>query len=181
MAYDKQLVAGKLRRWEKYLNRFRLPQWEDIPDFGLYMEQVIVLLKKYLDYLPPELKEEQIITAAAINNYVRTKVMPGPNKKKYYRIHIAYLIIICSLKQNLSLAMLQKIIPMGINEDEVKEIYESFAKRHNLAAQYFVEQVRLAAASILDHDEKSELDAKVPNDMITFAAVISCFSRLLAE
>ena len=155
MAYDKQLVAGKLRRWEKYLNRFRLPQWEDIPDFGLYMEQVIVLLKKYLDYLPPELKEEQIITAAAINNYVRTKVMPGPNKKKYYRIHIAYLIIICSLKQNLSLAMLQKIIPMGINEDEVKEIYESFAKRHNLAAQYFVEQVRLAAASILDHDEKS--------------------------
>ena len=145
------------------------------------MEQVIVLLKKYLDYLPPELKEEQIITAAAINNYVRTKVMPGPNKKKYYRIHIAYLIIICSLKQNLSLAMLHKIIPMGINEDEVKEIYESFAKRHNLAAQYFVEQVRLAAASILDHDEKSELDAKDPNDMITFAAVISCFSRLLAE
>ena len=169
MAYDKQLVAGKLRRWEKYLNRFRLPQWDDIPDFGLYMEQVIVLLKKYLDYLPPELKEEQIITAAAINNYVRTKVMPGPNKKKYYRIHIAYLIIICSLKQNLSLAMLQKIIPMGINEDEVKEIYESFAKRHNLAAQYFVEQVRLAAASILDHDEKSELDAKDPNEMITFA------------
>ena len=106
---------------------------------------------------------------------------PHRNKKKYYRIHIAYLIIICSLKQNLSLAMLQKIIPMGINEDEVKEIYESFAKRHNLAAQYFVEQVRLAAASILDHDEKSELDAKDPNDMITFAAVISCFSRLLAE
>ena len=118
------------------------------------MEQVIVLLKKYLDYLPPELKEEQIITAAAINNYVRTKVMPGPDKKKYYRIHIAYLIIICSLKQNLSLAMLQKIIPMGINEDEVKEIYESFAKRHNLAAQYFVEQVRLAAASILDNKHK---------------------------
>lgn len=54
------------------------------------------------------MKEEQIITAAAINNYVRTKVMPGPNKKKYYRIHIAYLIIICSLKQNLSLAMLQR-------------------------------------------------------------------------
>ena len=82
MAYDKRLVAGKLRRWEGYLNRFRLPRWDDIPDFGLYREQVIVLLKKYLDYLPPELKEEQIITAAAINNYVRTKVMPGPDKKK---------------------------------------------------------------------------------------------------
>ena len=181
MAYDKRLVAGKLRRWEGYLNRFRLPRWDDIPDFGLYMEQVIVLLKKYLDYLPPELKEELIITAAAINNYVRTKVMPGPDKKKYYRIHIAYLIIICSLKQNLSLAMLQKLIPMGISEEEVRSIYESFSERHNMAAKYFIEQVRLTAAAILDHEEKSELTAKDTNDMIAFAAVISCFSRVLAE
>ena len=57
MAYDNALVAGKLRRWEKYLNDYRLPAWNEIPDFGLYMEQVTVLLKQYLDYLPPELKE----------------------------------------------------------------------------------------------------------------------------
>ena len=35
MAYDSALVAGKLRRWEKYLDDFRLPLWGDIPDFGL--------------------------------------------------------------------------------------------------------------------------------------------------
>ena len=64
MAYDKALIAGKLRRWETYLNNYRLPFWEDIPDFGLYMEQVISLLRSYLDYLPPELKEEQVVTAA---------------------------------------------------------------------------------------------------------------------
>lgn len=46
MAYDKALIAGKLRRWEKYLIGFRLPAWEDIPDFGLYMEQVVDLLKR---------------------------------------------------------------------------------------------------------------------------------------
>ena len=66
MAYDSDLVAGKLRRWETYLDHFRLPPWEEIPDLGLYMEQVIDLLRQYLDYLPPELKEEQqFITAAA--------------------------------------------------------------------------------------------------------------------
>ena len=85
MGYDKALIAGKSRRWEKYLERFRLPAWDDIPDFGLYMEQTVHLLKQYLDYMPPELKEEQIITAATINNYVRTRVMPEPIKKKYYR------------------------------------------------------------------------------------------------
>lgn len=39
MSYDKALIAGKLRRWEKHLMRFRLPEWDEIPDFGLYMEQ----------------------------------------------------------------------------------------------------------------------------------------------
>ena len=45
MGYDKRLVAAKLRRWEKYLKCFRLPAWEEIPDIGLYMEQVMSLLK----------------------------------------------------------------------------------------------------------------------------------------
>ena len=72
MIYTNSLVAAKLRRWEKYLNNYRLPDWDSIPDFGLYMEQVIDLLTQYLDYLPPELKAEQFITGSTINNYVRT-------------------------------------------------------------------------------------------------------------
>ena len=113
MAYSEELIAGKLRRWEKYILRFRLPEWEEIPNIGLYMDQVVMLLMGYLDYMPPELKEEQVVTAAAINNYVRKGIMPSPEKKKYYREHIAYLVMICTLKQSLSIAMLQKLLPTG--------------------------------------------------------------------
>lgn len=81
MAYDNKYTAQKLRRWENYLRNFQLPEWKDIPDFGLYMEQVTALLQQFLDYFPPELKEEQFITASTINNYVRMKIMPGPVKK----------------------------------------------------------------------------------------------------
>ena len=56
MAYSEELIAGKLRRWEKYILRFRLPEWEEIPNIGLYMDQVVMLLMGYLDYMPPELK-----------------------------------------------------------------------------------------------------------------------------
>lgn len=66
MAFDKELVAAKLRRWEKYLREYRLPEWDRLPDLGLYMEQVTVLMRQYLDYLPPELKEEQFITASTM-------------------------------------------------------------------------------------------------------------------
>ena len=61
------LVAGKLRRWETYLDDFKLPKWNEIPDIGLFMDQVITLLTQYLDYLPPELKEDSLPTASAVN------------------------------------------------------------------------------------------------------------------
>ncbi len=181
MQYDKELIAGKLRRWENYLNDYRLPKWEYIPDIGLYMEQVICFLKGCLDYLPPELKEEQFITAATINNYVRKKIMPEPIKKKYYRNHIAYLIIICSLKQSLSIATLQKIVPIEMTEEELRGVYEAYSERHSLACRYFVRQVRDAAAGILDYSPESEMATDSTEDLITAAAVISGFSRLLAE
>lgn len=181
MQYDKELIAGKLRRWGKYLNNYHLPEWENIPDIGLYMEQVIALLKSYLDYLPPELKEDQFITSAAINNYVRKKIMPEPKKKKYYRIHIAYLIIICSLKQSLSIPTLQTMIPTDLSEEELRSFYTAYTHRHSLASKYFVKQVKEAASGILDHDPVSEMATGSTEDLITSAAVICGFARLLAE
>ena len=121
--YDSRLVAGKLRRWSHYLQHYRLPTWEQIPTLGLYMDQVLTLLSRYLPFLPKKEKEEQIITTSAINNYVRMKLMPAPEKKKYNRIHIAYLIMICALKQSLTMSEIQKILPNGLTEDEVREAF----------------------------------------------------------
>ena len=183
MTYNKELIAGKLRRWEKYLEDYKLPAWEEIPDFGLYMDQVVTLLTDYLDYMPPELKEEQIITPAAINNYVRKKIMPEPIKKKYYRVHIAYLIMVCTLKQSLSIPTLKNMIPMGLKEEELKRVYSAFAARHRLTCMYFLKQVRIAACGILDHGEEevTEITTDDTNDLISSVAVISGFARLLAE
>ena len=181
MKYDKALVAGKLRRWETYLNNYRLPAWEQIPDLGLYMEQVIALLRQYLDYLPPELKDEEFITAAAINNYVRTKIMPEPVKKRYYRVHIAYLLVICTLKQGLSIALIRRLMPADLSEAEVKEYYTRYAARHALSAAFFVEQVRGVAGPILDHDDPTPFSTARTEDLIVSSAMIGGFSRLLAE
>ena len=182
MQYDKALIAGKLRRWEKYMDEYRLPNWDDIPNFGLYVEQVVVLLSEYLDYLPPELKKEQFITAATINNYVRKEIMPEPVKKRYYRIHIAYLIIICTLKQSLSIQTITTIIPTGLSEEKLKALYNNFAERQRITAAYFVDQVRDAAAIILDHDvPETPIAAKDTSDLIITSAIVSSFTKLLAE
>ena len=181
MAYDNDLIAGKLRRWEKHLERYRLPDWDGIPDFGLYMEQVVQLLGQYLSYLPPDVEQGQPITAAVINNYVRTKLLPEPRKKKYYRIHIAQLLMICTLKQSLQLSMLQKLLPAGLPEEEVRRVYSAYVQRHHLCAQYFIDQVKLTAAAMLDHEVVTELAVQDTPELIASAAILSGLARLFAE
>ena len=181
MNYNKDLIAGKLRRWEKYLENYRLPRWEDIPDMGLYMEQVIKLLKQYLDYLPPDLKEAQFITPSTINNYVRMKVIPEPVKKRYYRIHIAYLIMVLTMKEGIEISLIQKLIPAGLAEEEMQEVYGEYAALHRKICRYFVELLSDVAAPILKHDEMGELTVENAENLVAFSAVLSGFSHLLSE
>lgn len=182
MSFDKELVAEKLRRWETYLREYRLPEWERIPDLGLYMEQVTVLMKQYLDYMPPELKEEQFITPSTINNYVRMKIMPEPRKKRYYRVHLAYLIMILTLKQSLSIPMIRELLPaLDQPEADMEAFYRMYAARHRVVAEYFVDQVRAAAAPILDHMQVSDMAVENVSDLIIASAMVGGLTNLLAE
>lgn len=181
MGYDNELVAQKLRRWESYLKQFRLPEWEEIPDIGLYMEQLTELLKQYLDYLPPELKDSEVITAAAINNYVRTKIMPGPLKRRYYREHIAYLIIILTLKQSLPIAMIGRIMPAELTREEVEQVYRAFSKQHTAMARFFIEKIAQTAAPILRDEHTDGPAAERAEELIMQSAILGGFACLLAE
>ena len=181
MAFDNDLIAAKLRRWEQYLLDFKLPKWNEIPDIGLYMEQLIQILGEYLDYLPPELKEEQFVTSATINNYVRTKVMPAPIKKRYYREHIAYLIVILMLKQNMNIAQVQSIMPVGISSEEVQEKYTTHVQMLERAKKVFLMSMRALAGPILKHDDVNDLQVDNTDDLILLVAMSGGFNRLLTD
>ena len=179
MNFDNDLVVGKLRRWEKYLAAYRLPEWDAIPDFGLYMEQVVQFLKQYLDYLPPELRQTEPITAAAINNYVRTKLLPEPRKKRYYRIHIAYLIMILTMKQSLSISDVQKILPADSNETDVRAVYEDYSLKFRRVGLFFNQQVQSGAEGI--HSATESNCSNAVELLVIESALIAGFSKILAE
>lgn len=181
MTSNQKLVAEKLRRWKKYLNEYELPSWENIPDIGLYMEQVITLLKQYLDYLPPELKEEQFITAATINNYVRLKVIPEPVKKRYYRTHISYLIMVLTMKPGIEISLIKKLIPSDLSESEVRAYYEEYAGMHRKTCDYFADSIAKVAAPLLDHEVTEELRIDKAETLVAFSSVMSGFNHLLSE
>jgi hypothetical protein len=81
----------------------------------------------------------------------------------------------------MSIATLQTMIPMGLSDAELERTYMAFAARHRASALFFIEQVREVAAGILDHDEQTEISTSDTVDLITTSAVVSGFSRLLAE
>ena len=140
------------------------------------MDQVLTLLSGYLPFLPKKEKEEQIITTSAINNYVRMKLMPAPEKKKYSRIHIAYLIMICALKQSLTMSEIQKILPNGLTEEEVNKTYEAFVNQYTDSARIFVAMVESMAAQLLAAETADAADV---NSFVLSTAVMTNFSRLL--
>lgn len=178
MRYDKELVTHKLLRWEKYLNNYRLPAWKELPDIGLYMDQVIALLGQYLDFIPVEDQQNKPVTPTTINNYVRLKVMPAPEKRKYYRIHIAYLIMIFTLKQGISINGIQQILPAGADEKEVKAFYTSYVERLQKIGNFFTAQTRDAHQDLLDAQDTEE--GAIENVIIQ-SILMSGFSRIMAE
>ena len=86
-----------LMSWSDSLMEFHLPRWEELPNFDLYMDQVITLIEGYLYILSDG--KENVLTSAMINNYVKQKLVPKAEKKRYNRMHMAYLIAITVLKQ----------------------------------------------------------------------------------
>jgi len=134
-----------------------LPRWEELPDFELYMDQVLALISRYLGETPG--KGEKMLTASMVNNYVKLEVMPSPVKKKYSRIHVAHLLVICALKPVLSISELRDMLSRkGMACDEAfynrfRDLYEEMNDAAACAAEELLgqkdssgEQVLLCAA-----------------------------------
>ena len=89
------------------VSEFRLPRYAELPNVGLYLEQVA----KYINgYITPLGCAE--ITTSMISNYVKKGYIPSPHKKQYDRDRIAYLIFIAITKSVLSMDHIVKIFDM---------------------------------------------------------------------
>ena len=142
------------------------------------MYQVIALLGQYLDFIPMEDSKDKPVTPTTINNYVRLKVMPAPEKRKYYRVHIAFLIMIFTLKQGISINGLQQLLPSTADEEEIKNFYTSYVERLQEVGNFYTAQTRAAVQDILD---PQVTDEGVVENVIIQSILQSGFSRIMAE
>ena len=108
----------------RQLMEHRLPAWDELPDFELYMDQVLSLCSRYLEGMPNP--EGSKLTASMINNYVKVKIVPAPQGKRYSRRHVAYLLLLCVLKPILPIAAIQQLFTAAQNSGNEEELYRIF-------------------------------------------------------
>lgn len=57
------------------IEEFRLPRYAQIPDVGLYLEQVVRYVNSHLAILG-----EPALTSSMVSNYVKQRLIPAPQK-----------------------------------------------------------------------------------------------------
>lgn len=100
--YSEDFIKELLQEVEKF-------NINDIPNIDLYMDQVTTYLgdkfkvtKRHVD--------DKLMTKTMINNYVKSHLLPSPEKKKYSKDHIMALIMIYFFKNIISINDVTKLL-----------------------------------------------------------------------
>ena len=107
------------------LTAYAPPAWDQLPDLGLYMDQVITYMERQCRALYPV--SGSILTPSMINNYVKCGLVKRPLGKKYDRVQLAQLMMLCTLKQVASLEEMKQLLTPPKGED-AKELYAAFCR-----------------------------------------------------
>lgn len=180
--YSKELGA-----WAEALATVKLPRWQALPTLALYMDQVVAYINESLAFILADpnpdapaqkgKKEDRLLTAAMINNYVKQHFIPKPQKKRYQREHLACLIVYALLKQVLPLSDIQKgvAVQLALNGGDFAKAYDMFCDQveHSLAAVAELAQGKMAGDAFCPDRSHDTLG--------TSMAALSLASKLLAQ
>ena len=159
----------------------KLPRWESFPDIELYMDQVVAVMEKALElYNKSGSEESKLITPSIINNYVKLKIIPAPHKKRYNREHLAYLVMICILKQTLAISSIVKIIETNLESKSIKELYNEFCSIYENVIPF----VNMGE-NFIEGDTQGEFEALEKSDdmngFILKSAILSTAGKFICE
>lgn len=125
------------------VEHFSLPDYESIPDVGLFLDQVTKYLCEYLKEL-----NSFSVTGSMISNYVKKGLVANPVKRQYGREQIAYLFFIVIAKTVLSLEDIQLLIQL---QKQTHPVWEAYT--------YFRRELSRVLNTVFDIGESSDADS----------------------
>lgn len=151
-------VKSFLAELQRKLKSIDYVKTEDIPNIGLYMDQVTTFMEEELKACK-RYEEDKILTKTMINNYAKNNLLPAPERKKYSKQHILTLLFIYYFKNILSINDIHTILdpltehyfenPDGFNMEDVynevfhlektetEKLLKDLGKKYTLAQETF--------------------------------------------
>lgn len=112
--------------------KFHLPRYQELPDMGLYLEQVV----RYVNRSIAVNGSGGQITPSMVSNYVKAQIIPGPHKKTYGADSIAYLIFVAYVKAVISLEDIRILEQLQRQTYELSVAYNYFCEELENLLQY---------------------------------------------
>ena len=104
------------------IETFTIPAWDQIPEIGLYLDQVARYINSFLYQFP-----EMNVTPSMISNYAKQKLISRVNRKTYTRQQIATLILIVLFKNVTSIDHIRTLLQhMEKQNTDIETLYEQF-------------------------------------------------------
>lgn len=163
-----------LYQYSKTMSEAKLTLWNDLPEYAIYSEQLLQIVKDELSFL--QISDEKFITKSMVNNYVKWDMIPRPVKKKYEKLHIACVIIITILKQILPITKIKDGIQLQIISQGSEKAYDAFCEA-------LEDSMRQTFVPILEERNPFVYnERKIGYDQLAISAItIALANKLLAE
>ena len=100
---------------------FRMPRYREIPDVGLYLDQTVKYINRFLT--PLGCVE---ITSSMVSNYVKKGYIRSPERKQYNAEQIAYLFFIAIAKSVLTMEHIARLFEMQRSTYSGEVAYDYF-------------------------------------------------------
>lgn len=142
--------------------------WDQLPDFSLYMDQVL----SYMDRQVIRFDGDDGLTAAMVNNYTKSGLAPRAEGKKYGREHLAYFTAICVLKRVMSTRDMDLLIREELQDRPVQDGYAAFRQSLDKALNITADELA-ARTGGQELDDAALADAAIHFALLSYAAGVA--------
>ncbi|MGI6108994.1 MAG: DUF1836 domain-containing protein [Eubacteriaceae bacterium] len=96
---------------------------EQIPDLDLYMDQLITIFEAAMPHQRRS-PDDKLITKPMINNYIKNRLLPPAQKKKYTRDHLMRISMLARSKQCANLEDIRRVF--NALPDNIDPLYPKY-------------------------------------------------------
>ncbi|WP_272507427.1 DUF1836 domain-containing protein [Clostridium aestuarii] len=183
MVKNSKAILDDINKLAKVVSENRLVSYEDLPEYDLFLSQVI-------DYLNNRFEDEKY-TNNIVQNYIKNEVISKPEdgkKRGYTKLHLVQLVLLSYMRPVLTTEEIKKVFALAFNEmndrsDDIiswEKAYKIFDQIQDQSFDNFLNIQSLDEHKIEEFVNGNELKEDDEERILIFLVVMSLIAQASA-